>query len=169
MHNGPRYDHYKVLGVAPDATAAVIKRAYRTLAKICHPDHDPSPGAARRFRIVHDAYQTLIDPVKRARFDADLLNHRPLRAATTGSSTRVDRPTATPVVPNRQWTVPRFAFIGLHITGLLFGCTTVSATLLGITWQAWPWYTLLFCLPAALAIPESIDGLRTSHTKGHRP
>lgn len=160
MPGTPRYDHYKVLGVAHDAAPAAIKRAYRALAKVCHPDHDPSPGAAHRFRVVHDAYHTLIDPGRRARFDAQVLFHRPVQVATTHQATGRARAARRNVSHGEGWSVPRFAFIGLHVTGLLFGSSTVAAALFGVTWLEWPWYTMVFCLPGAAAIPESIEGLR---------
>jgi curved DNA-binding protein len=62
-------DHYKTLGVAPDATAAVIKAAYRRLARTSHPDVDRRPGAEKRFSAIGAANDTLSDPAKRAEFD----------------------------------------------------------------------------------------------------
>ena len=39
-------DPYAVLGLAPDADAAALRRAYRRLALRLHPDKDPSAAAA---------------------------------------------------------------------------------------------------------------------------
>ena len=63
-------DHYDVLGVPRDASDADIKKAYRRLARELHPDVNPSPDAAERFKDVTHAYDVLSDPEQRRRFDA---------------------------------------------------------------------------------------------------
>jgi molecular chaperone DnaJ len=64
-------DLYIVLGVAQGATESEIKRAYRRLARRYHPDINPGDHAAEeRFREILEAYETLIDPARRSRYDA---------------------------------------------------------------------------------------------------
>ena len=64
-------DLYVVLGLRQGATESEIKRAYRRLARQCHPDINPGDRAAeRRFRQILDAYETLIDPDRRLRHDS---------------------------------------------------------------------------------------------------
>ena len=64
-------DLYIVLGLAHGATEADIKRAYRRLARRFHPDINPGDRLAEaRFRQILDAYETLIDPQRRSRYDA---------------------------------------------------------------------------------------------------
>ena len=63
-------DFYAVLGVKKDATAADIKKAYRTLAKDNHPDSHPGDTAKHdRFKKVAEAYDVVGDPEKRTKYD----------------------------------------------------------------------------------------------------
>jgi len=63
-------DPYKLLGVAKDATAEEIRKAYRKLAKKHHPDLNPGNKAAEEtFKLVSAANELLSDPEKRARYD----------------------------------------------------------------------------------------------------
>lgn len=67
-------DFYIVLGVEREASSAEIKRAYRRLARRFHPDINPGDRqAVARFRQILDAYETLIDPDRRRRYDAGSL------------------------------------------------------------------------------------------------
>ena len=64
-------DYYEVLGVAPDAKAADIKRAYRQLTRRYHPDISGDERAAS-FREVVRAYEVLRDAERRRTYDAAL-------------------------------------------------------------------------------------------------
>jgi molecular chaperone DnaJ len=66
-----RPDYYAILGVTRDADEAEIKRAYRRVALESHPDRFPDDAEAHeRFRQASEAYETLSDPIKRARYDS---------------------------------------------------------------------------------------------------
>ncbi len=64
-------DYYSVLGVAPTADEAAIKKAHRKLARDYHPDRNPDdPSAEERFKEVQEAYDTLGDAKTRRTYDA---------------------------------------------------------------------------------------------------
>ena len=64
-------DLYVVLGLSHGATESDIKRAYRRLARRFHPDVNPGDRtAAVRFRQIVEAYETLMDPQRRSRYDS---------------------------------------------------------------------------------------------------
>lgn len=61
---------YLLLGVEREATVADIKRAYRRLARRYHPDINPGdPVSEQQFRQIARAYETLVDPDQRLRYD----------------------------------------------------------------------------------------------------
>lgn len=63
-------DYYAVLGVAPGATDAEIKKAYKKLAQQLHPDRNPGDTAAEdRFKKVSRAKEVLADPATRKEYD----------------------------------------------------------------------------------------------------
>jgi hypothetical protein len=61
---------YEVLGVAPSAPAAEVRQAYVALAREHHPDREG--GDAATMRSVNEAWATLRDPARRARYDRSL-------------------------------------------------------------------------------------------------
>src|SRR2546422_3773201 len=64
-------DLYVILGLEHGATDLEIKRAYRRLARRYHPDINPGDRTAEaRFRQILEAYETLIDPERRSRYDS---------------------------------------------------------------------------------------------------
>ncbi len=63
-------DYYKILGVAEDASASDVSKAYRKLAKKLHPDANPGDQAVEgRFKEVASAYDVLGDDSKRKAYD----------------------------------------------------------------------------------------------------
>lgn len=63
-------DLYNILGLDKSASADDVKRAYRVLARRWHPDKNPNDAEAdARFKDITEAYRTLSDPEKRARYD----------------------------------------------------------------------------------------------------
>uniref|UniRef100_A0A6N2N4P3 J domain-containing protein n=1 Tax=Salix viminalis TaxID=40686 RepID=A0A6N2N4P3_SALVM len=85
---------YEVLGIQMGATCKEIKTAYRGLARILHPDvagKGQREGTAYEFIRVHEAYETLSDPEKRADYDRSLYR----RGRQMGSPFSMSAATAT--------------------------------------------------------------------------
>ncbi|KAG2421348.1 hypothetical protein HFD88_005322 [Aspergillus terreus] len=62
--------YYDALGVPPTATELEIKKAYRKLAIVTHPDKNPGDETAHeRFQAIGEAYQVLSDEELRKRYD----------------------------------------------------------------------------------------------------
>ena len=69
-------DYYQTLGVARDAPADAIKKAYRRLARKYHPDVSKEPDAGKRMAEINEANTVLSDPEKRTAYD-QLGQHAP--------------------------------------------------------------------------------------------
>lgn len=65
--------YYSELGVSCNATSLEIKRAYRKLTSALHPDRNPdNPYAEEALKRINGIYEILINPEKRAEYDASL-------------------------------------------------------------------------------------------------
>jgi|GEM_PF-6729253 len=64
-----RSNPYEVLGVDPSCSEKEVKTAFRRLAREHHPDVVGDGGASDRFLEIREAYETLIDPKKRHKYD----------------------------------------------------------------------------------------------------
>jgi curved DNA-binding protein len=63
-------DLYEALGVARDADHETIRKAYRRLARQCHPDLNPGDEKAEeRFKQISAAWEVLSDATKRRNYD----------------------------------------------------------------------------------------------------
>jgi curved DNA-binding protein CbpA len=65
-------DYYSILGVDSGALADDIRRAYHAKAKLYHPDIYRGIDGDLKFKLLNEAYRTLINPEKRRRYDFKL-------------------------------------------------------------------------------------------------
>ncbi|MGL5317555.1 MAG: DnaJ domain-containing protein, partial [Bacteroidales bacterium] len=77
-------DYYEVLGIAKNATADEIKKAYRKKAIQFHPDKNPgNKEAEEKFKEAAEAYEVLSDDNKRARYDQ--FGHQGMNGGSAGA------------------------------------------------------------------------------------
>ncbi|CAH2078518.1 unnamed protein product [Thlaspi arvense] len=67
--SGGESDWYGILGVDPSADAGVVKKQYKKLALLLHPDKNKCEGAEGAFKLVLEAWSLISDKVKRFAFD----------------------------------------------------------------------------------------------------
>ncbi|QJX46301.1 J domain-containing protein [Hymenobacter taeanensis] len=67
---------YTLLEVSEQASAEDLRRAYRRLVLLTHPDRTPDPAAHQRYLIVNEAYDILSNPIRRRAYDALLQTQR---------------------------------------------------------------------------------------------
>lgn len=82
---------YSVLGIHPAVSTQQIRRAYRELSKLYHPDTTSLPPAiaTAKFHQLNEAYATLSSPERRAAYD---LKHGYSRFSVIQAPLDLDRP-----------------------------------------------------------------------------
>jgi curved DNA-binding protein CbpA len=65
-------DYYKILNIPRNASQELIRKAYRSKAKMYHPDVNHREGASVDFQMISEAYQTLINSDKKKWYDFKL-------------------------------------------------------------------------------------------------
>jgi curved DNA-binding protein CbpA len=126
----PVLDPYRVLGVLRGSTPAEIKAAHRRLAKRYHPDG--TSGDDIRFLAVQEAYQLLVDPLRRREWDRA---HAPGPVRASGARQPYNGARRPTTGADPSTTRPRRR-------GVRFGRRRRSATPRSRTWSAEhvPWW-----------------------------
>ncbi|KAH8235548.1 hypothetical protein KR032_002471, partial [Drosophila birchii] len=68
---------YEFMGINQTATGAEVKRAFRTLSIVLHPDKNPAEDANIQFRNLVSIYEVLKDPSRREKYDRVLKEGMP--------------------------------------------------------------------------------------------
>lgn len=80
-----KMDYYQILGLTRTADAEAVKKAYRKLAKECHPDAYPGDKKAEeRFKQITEAYAVLSDTEKRKKYDKERVGTDKRQRAASG-------------------------------------------------------------------------------------
>lgn len=82
----PERDYYEILQVHPKASAAVIKKAYRTLLLEVHPDQG---GSAEKTALITEAFKVLSDPERRSAYDRHYFQRAERDAADPQATTHL--------------------------------------------------------------------------------
>ncbi|KAF7809462.1 DnaJ domain containing protein [Senna tora] len=70
--NSPTPDWYKILQVEPFAHINAIRKQYKKLALILHPDKNPHMASEEAFKLVSEAFRFLSDKIRRKEYDMKL-------------------------------------------------------------------------------------------------
>ncbi|KAK1418148.1 hypothetical protein QVD17_27287 [Tagetes erecta] len=89
-------DFYSVLGLDPSADKSILKKRYKKMAVLLHPDKNKTVGADEAFKLVSEAWAVLSDNVRRISYDAKRNKHISAAAyntsgvASSETSSRLD-------------------------------------------------------------------------------
>ena len=82
-------NYYEILKIGPNADEHTIKKAFHLLVRKYHPDSpdsQKSPDAEKHFRLIQEAYETLIDKKSRETYDKYVLKKHSILSKTKGES-----------------------------------------------------------------------------------
>jgi curved DNA-binding protein CbpA len=100
-------DYYAILEVSPSATTAEIKRSYRRLVRLHHPDLNQDAQDTHIKRL-NAAYEVLRDPAKRVMYDEKCAEEKRLVEALTAYQHRQERIKRE---PEMTWIEGIFGFV----------------------------------------------------------
>ncbi|CAF4533680.1 unnamed protein product, partial [Didymodactylos carnosus] len=89
-----KVNYYDVLNIQQDAKSHDIRRKYKELALLWHPDRNKTSNAEEKFKLIKQAYEILSDEQKRKEYDEEQLRQKNVASthcttSTTGESTGI--------------------------------------------------------------------------------
>ena len=138
----PSRTHYDVLEVAPTASLAEIRRAYREKSKLYHPDTTTLPVAIAReeFHRLNEAYAVLTNPEQRQWYDLQLrLRAQSKSAMGIGLASRSQGSARSTPIPAEDRPLSPGELFALFILGVTFIGCLVLAVIVGLSQQGQEW------------------------------
>lgn len=119
MNPIPVTTYYDTLGVERNADVEALRNAYRKLARKFHPDVNPDPNSHERMAKINEAFQTLVDPIRRQEYD-ELLGGAYLGIATPKKRRKAKAPISVSLSHRLELhKTPIYALVFDHDTGQL--------------------------------------------------
>lgn len=110
-------DYYKILGVSRQAGDEEVRRAFRKLARVFHPDVTGNDRSAEdRFKEINEAYEVLGDRHKRQRYDQFNSTYQNRSADEAWAQFSAANTGAGPSRAGSQETKPHFTFRGSNFS-----------------------------------------------------
>ena len=169
-------NHYKILEISVTATDAEIKKAFRSKAKLVHPDVNKSPEANELFIRINEAYETLLDKHKRHLFDLQLkYPHRAPHQTRSNNNRNKKYPKPNPnfhynwdsfkkakeeTAFDRLFAITPLIHNLLFGFGMFIGFLLIISTIGGIIVKGWwPKIFLLLIIPGMILVKEGWNGI----------
>lgn len=131
------HSYYDLLGLRPNASVQEIRRSYRDLSKLYHPDTTEleSAIATQKFQALNEAYAVLSSPEKRIGYDYKIGYSRlsVMRPLSANAPSKSYDPTASAYLDPTDRPLSAGELFALFILGVTFiGCLILVFTI-GLT------------------------------------
>lgn len=123
-------NYYEILEVSPNASAAVIRAAYKSLIQRYHPDKNPDDAAvAERASLVVQAYEVLSDSGKRSAYDLELKARSEVRPSFHRGDARAAKPAGARAGKAAARENRHFWFLCLIIAAIILSAWSMMSVL----------------------------------------
>lgn len=154
--------YYVLLGLRPSASVQDIRRAYRELSKLYHPDITDLPEsiATAKFQELNEAYATLSSPEKRTTYD---LRHGYSRLSVIQAPSDLNRPTSARSSRSSAYLDPvdrplsGGELFALFTLGITFVACLLLVVMIGLVRGEFTWQSLTAQNPPATVMPSSAE------------